>query len=52
MLSPDIKNQLQDHFRSLNAEITLRVYSSQHEKQAELKQMAEDVASCGDRLNL
>ena len=52
MLDQDLKNQLKDYFAKLSATITLALYQSNHAKQAELRELLTDVASCGDNVLL
>jgi NADH-dependent peroxiredoxin subunit F len=48
MLDPSIKDQLKDHFAKLSSTITLALHGSRHSKQAELRELLDDLASCAD----
>jgi alkyl hydroperoxide reductase subunit F len=50
MLDQAIKDQLRPHFADLSATITLALYRSENAKQAELRELLTEVASCGDKL--
>jgi alkyl hydroperoxide reductase subunit F len=52
MLEQAIKDQLRTHFADLSATVTLALFPSEHPKQAELRELLEDVASCGDKVLL
>jgi len=52
MLDQDLKNQLKDYFAKLSSTISLALYQSNHAKQAELRELLTDVASCGDNVLL
>lgn len=52
MLENEIKDQLQQHFSSLNADIGFAIYDSQHPKQTELRELLEDLVSCSSKLTL
>ena len=50
MLDQAIKDQLRPHFADLSATVTLALSASDHPKQAELRELLTEVASCGDRV--
>ena len=52
MLDQDLKNQLKDYFATISSPVGLALYQSEHSKQAELREMLADVASCGDSIAL
>jgi alkyl hydroperoxide reductase subunit F len=52
MLDQDLKNQLKDYFAKLSSPISLALYQSEHAKQAELRELLTDVASCGENVSL
>jgi alkyl hydroperoxide reductase subunit F len=52
MLDQDLKDQLRQHFATLGAPLSFALYQSTHEKQAELRELLTEVASCSDRLSL
>src|SRR5512142_1641222 len=52
MLDSDIKDQLRPHFADLSATVTLALFASEHPKQAELRELLAEVASCGDKVSL
>jgi alkyl hydroperoxide reductase subunit F len=52
MLDQGIKDQLQTHFATLSSHLTLALFSSTHAKQAELRELLGDVASCSDKIAL
>jgi NADH-dependent peroxiredoxin subunit F len=52
MLDQDLKNQLKDYFAKISSAVGLALYQSDHAKQAELRELLSDVASCGENLSL
>ncbi|MFZ9521653.1 MAG: alkyl hydroperoxide reductase subunit F [Silvanigrellaceae bacterium] len=52
MLSEDISSQLKDYFAKLGDTIELRVASTNHEKQAEMLDLLNGVASCSDKISV
>jgi NADH-dependent peroxiredoxin subunit F len=50
MLDQGIKDQLRTHFADLSATVTLALFASDHPKQAELREMLVEIASCGDKV--
>jgi NADH-dependent peroxiredoxin subunit F len=52
MLDEAILEQLRTHFSNLQADITLALRPSQHEKQAELRAMLESLAATSPRIHL
>jgi alkyl hydroperoxide reductase subunit F len=52
MLDSTIKDQLATHFANLSAPITLALFRGDSPKQGELRELLEDVASCGDKLSV
>ncbi len=52
MLNETILKQLKEHFSELGNEITLQYRISAHEKQEELVQMLQSVASVSDKINV
>jgi len=52
MLSEDIRSQLKDYFAKLGDTIELRVASTSHEKQAEMLELLNGVASCSEKISV
>lgn len=52
MLDSSIKDQLRDHFAKLSSRLSLMLFASDHPKQAELKDLLAEVASCSDKIAL
>jgi alkyl hydroperoxide reductase subunit F len=52
MLDQGIKDQLEAHFATLSSDLTLALYASKHPKQAELRELLSDVASCSGKITL
>lgn len=52
MLDNNILEQLKNVYQSLESDITLKVYSSSHEKQTELIQLAEGLASTSSKIKI
>jgi alkyl hydroperoxide reductase subunit F len=52
MLDQGIKDQLKEHFAKLSSTVTLALFQSVHPKQAELRELLADLASCGDHVAL
>jgi alkyl hydroperoxide reductase subunit F len=52
MLDQGIKDQLHTHFATLSSDLTLSLFASTHAKQAELRELLADVASCSDKITL
>jgi NADH-dependent peroxiredoxin subunit F len=50
MLDQSIKDQLRTHFAALSRPLTLALWKSDHPKQAELRELLVEVASCSDRI--
>ncbi len=52
MIDNDMKTQLKEHFKGIENAISLVVKTSEHEKQQELIDMLDDVASCSEKINV
>jgi alkyl hydroperoxide reductase subunit F len=52
MLDPSIKDQLKTHFATLTSSLTLALYRSINPKQAEVRELLAEVASCSDKITL
>jgi len=51
-MKQELLDQLKEHFKALESSITLKLYACEHEKQAELRTMLSELASCSSQIEM